>query len=369
MKRTSACALLTILVTQWAFANALDRKPASIKSFDGFPLEAMIELPKGKNKIDVKRVLLFVHGSGPQNLDEDLSALTIPKGTTNLFFRMVSDAILERGIATVRYNKRSYETKKKIEADPQYTKSEEFKKYAEHPLEYFIRDCDFFVGLAQSEFPNAEVYLLGHSEGTGIVLNVAKNNKAVKGTVLIGFSNENLASSLLEQTVYRNLNYFTDLDKNRDGLLSSDELEGQAEPAKSFREQLSVLDRDQDKKISFSEFKAGNYSNLVMRDDLYSPQYIIDEAKLPRSSAILKDAKFKVLFLQGEYDNQTPAYFAESIEIINKVAWKKKNLKFVYFPKAGHALDPRMDFNDLNYRVLPQETVRKIGKEVSDFFN
>lgn len=359
--------LFITFISLASFAKDIERKPASIKSFDGFPLDALIELPQGLNKNDIKKLVVFVHGSGPQSLDEDLSAITIPKGSTNLFFRDVADALLKAKIATIRYNKRAYEAKKRIEVNPDYKNSEEFKKYAEHPLEYFIKDCAFFVDYAQKEFPNAEVYILGHSEGTGVALNVARDKKFVKGTILIGFSNESISSSILEQTVYRQLNFFSDLDKNKDDFLSANELKGKEEPAKSIREQMAILDLNGDKKVSLSEYKAGNYSNLIMRNDLYNQPYLVDEAKLPRPSEIIKSASFKILFLQGEYDNQTPAYYAQSVELINKLVWKKKELKFVYFEKAGHALDPRDNINDLNYRIVPTETLNKISKEIAEF--
>ena len=107
--------IIAILISLTTFAKDIERKPASIKSFDGFPLDAVIDVPRGFNKSDVKKVVVFVHGSGPQSLDEDLSSLTIPKGSTNLFFRDVADSFLKKNIATVRYNKRAYEAKKRIE--------------------------------------------------------------------------------------------------------------------------------------------------------------------------------------------------------------------------------------------------------------
>lgn len=358
---------LAIVFSLTAFSKEIGRKPASIKSFDGFPLDAVIDIPQGSNKNDVKKVVVFVHGSGPQNLDEDLSSITVPKGSTNLFFRDVADSFLRKDIATVRYNKRAYESKKRIETNPEYKNSEEFKKYAEHPLEYTIKDCAFFVDYAQKEFPNAQVFILGHSEGTGVALNVAKDKTFVKGVILIGFSNESLAVSLLEQVVYRELNHFSSLDKNKDGFLTTNELVGKDGTAKSIREQMTILDINGDKKISLSEYKAGNYSNLLVRTDLFNHSYIMDEAKLPRSSDIIKTAPFKVLFLQGEYDNQTPAYYTEAVELINKLVWKKKDLKFIYFEKSGHALDPRDNINDLNFRIVPTETLNKISKAVAEF--
>ncbi len=363
---------IILVGTIFFFANiaiakekTVERKPASIKSFDGFQLDAAVESPSGISKLEVKKTIVFVHGSGPASLDEDLSAVTEPKGTSNLFFRDVSDALLKEGIATVRYNKRSFEIRKNLAADKNYAKSEEFKKYMSHPLDYYIKDCAFFVDYAHKEFPNAEIYILGHSEGTGVALNVAKEKKLVKGVALIGFTNERITTSLFEQIVYRPMSAFHDLDKNSDGFLSAEELSGSESFAKSLRDQISDLDLDGDKKISVSEYKAGNYTNLIMNDDLNVRSYILDEVQLPRPAEIIKNAQFKVLFLQGEYDNQTPSYFTKAIQLSNKMFWKKKNLKFIFFDKAGHALDPRSSISDLNYHVLPSETLIKIAKEIN----
>ncbi len=208
----------------FAKRNEIERKPASVNSFDGFPLDAVVDLPLGYGKKDVKKLVVFVHGSGPSNLDEDLSAVTEPKGTTKFFFRDVSDALTKNGIATLRYNKRAFEVKKRIEVDKNYTKSEKFKKYMGHPLDCYIKDCSFFVDYARKEFPNADIFILGHSEGTGVALNVAKEKKYVKGVALIGFSNERITSSLFEQTVYRQMNLLSNFGRNNDGFLSLDEL-------------------------------------------------------------------------------------------------------------------------------------------------
>lgn len=349
------------------FADVQPSQGVPVKSFDGFALETLVEVPEGQKKEEVKKVVVFAHGSGAQSLDEDLSEISVPKGVKNLVFRDIAHALLKRGIATVRYNKRSYEAKKKVDADPSFKKSEMALKFAAEPFSYLIRDCGFFAEYARKEFPNAEIYLLGHSEGTAVALNAATEKAFIKGTVLIGFYNESIAGILLEQTVYRNLDEFTKLDKNGDGFLTSGETKGKGAFAKALREQISILDRNGDKKISLSEFKAGQYSNLVMRDDLYPQAYLVDEVKRPRPSALVRDARFKVLFLQGEYDNQTPAYYSESIELINRLVWKKKDLKFVYFEKAGHALDPRESMSELSYRQIPTATLTRIAEEVSTF--
>lgn len=349
------------------FAVNTENKTVSLKSFDGFALGAIVEVPEALSKKDVKSVVVYVHGSGPQNMDEDLSSVTVPAGTKNYFFRDIAQALLKKQIASVRYNKRAFEVRNKILADAKYKESDEFKNYAAHPLDYLIKDASSMVDFAKNEFPNAKIYILGHSEGTGIALNVAQQNKNVSGVALIGFSNESITSSLLEQFVYRAQAHFKKLDINNNGILSAKELKANNDLAKSISKQMPALDLNKDSSLSLSEYNAANYSNLILQDDFYNQNYQSDYAKLPRPSAIIKTAEFKVLFLQGQYDNQTPAYYTESMELVNRLSWQKKNLKFVYFAKAGHALDPRDSQEDINYRVIPAANLEKVSNEVSGF--
>jgi hypothetical protein len=74
-----------------------------------------------------------------------------------------------------------------------------------------------------------------------------------------------------------------------------------------------------------------------------------------------------VLFLHGEFDNQTPVCYPRAIELVNRNSWKKLNLRFTYFANAGHALDPRDNIDDLAFKVVPQSTLSKIANEIADF--
>lgn len=318
------------------------------------------ELPVGLSANDVRRVLVFVHGSGPQSLDVDLTPVTFPAGTQNLYFKDLAEAIRAHGIATIRYDKRAYEFKLRIEKNPSVKDSREFKRYAEHPLDYTIKDAEFFVQQASKSFPKAEIFILGHSEGTRVALEVAKQNLFVKGVVLIGFTNESISTAIFEQTAYRPLFYFTDADRDGNEVLNAEEL-----AATAFKAQLPQLDLDQNGELSLDEFKAGNYSNLLNLDALYSKSYAMDEAKLDRASSVIRDAKFKILFLQGDWDNQTPSYFTRAVEIANRTTWKKANLEFHYVPKAGHALDPRDSRHDLRYRKLPAGDLKRHSEVIS----
>ena len=135
--------------------------------------------------------------------------------------------------------------------------------------------------------------------------------------------------------------------------------------ARILKSQWSILDQDGDQILSVNEINAANYVNLLLQKDFYNSGYAADEALMPRSSEIIQAAKFLILFLQGEYDNQTPVFYAQSIELANRVLWKKQNLRFVYFAKSGHALDPRQSLHDLKYSLPPKERYDRIAEEIA----
>ncbi|MBI3296766.1 MAG: alpha/beta fold hydrolase [Elusimicrobia bacterium] len=145
----------------------------SVKSFDGFPLRARLDINAAASEDSVERVVVLIHGSGPQSLDEDLSSVSAP-GTTNYFFADLAAALNGRGIAVVRYDKRSYAAARMIAADRNFAASKKFKRYAADPLRYFIEDARHFTRWTARRFPRARVFLVGHSEGANVALQVAR---------------------------------------------------------------------------------------------------------------------------------------------------------------------------------------------------
>lgn len=343
-----------------------DREPAAAKkSFDGFPIDSLIASPTNIPKDQVRAVVVFAHGSGPIDMNGAMTEGT--QGEPIAFYKMLSDVFLTRGMATVRYNKRAYEMKKRFEADPRFKETPEFKRFWTNPLAITIRDYDYFVDLAHREFPKAKVILLGHSEGVTVALNVAAQNPFISGVALIGYTNNSIATSLVEQFIYRNAPFFARLDLNRDGILDQRELSSSQEWARLLHRQMQIIDRDESGTISFSEFKAAQYSNLLVDDRLMPRNYMMDEAHLLRNSDLLKFSTAKVLFLQGEWDNQTPLYQTQAIQIVNHSLWKKSNFRFVIFPKLGHILDPQQTPDDITYEKPAPETLDKVAEEVKNF--
>lgn len=359
LSRAFAALALPLLLASFAAAETIE-----VPSYDGFALRAIVERPARGKDSDARNVVVLIHGSGPQNADEDLSSLSAP-GTTNQFFVDVSRALVAEGFAVVRYDKRTYAARERVRKDPAFLESPTAKALRENPLKAIVDDAAHMVGWAKARFPNAQVRLLGHSEGGYVALQVASTVPGVDGVALVGFTYESLDAVLLEQYVYRPLWIFDGLDADKDGRLSALELKGEDRFQKAIARQAQKLDLDGDGFVGRAEFKAGNAANLLLDDEPSLAAYRKQEAAYPRAGALLRAAAYDVCFFQGEWDNQTPAYYARGVQLMNKSAWGKKNFHFRFFPKLGHALDPRESENDLTYRPADRAALRTMAADLS----
>ena len=366
MKILKGIILLTLIFTT-TVVSAEQVEKFFLKSFDKFAMEIVVERPNGLKNDDVRRVVIFLHGSGPQNMDEDLTKISAP-GVKNLFFVDVSKEFVKNGFAVIRYNKRSFEMGMKISADKDFIKSRIYKKYEKNILKHFVKDARYYAKWAQKRFPKAKIYFLGHSQGASVALWAANETPEVDGVALIGFAPQSLDTILFVQTVYRPLWIFESLDENKDAQLDRKELMGEGKYRKSFLYQMPIIDLNKDEKLQKSEFMAGNLSNVFMDMDPSLKSFRADILSYPTQAEIIKNSKFKIAFFQGELDNQTPSYNAKAVQLLNNIVWKKDNLFFHFFPGLGHALDKRKDYNDLIFQKIDSVALKEMVSELDGFW-
>lgn len=347
-------------------ARAAEETAFQLECFDKFLLDGMVAQPGADGAADRRKVLILLHGSGPQSMDENLTAVT-QDGKQNLFFKEVSGALTGAGFTVLRYHKRSYQVGLKVTAEPAYKQSDEFKAFEANPLKYFVDDAVACVNYARTTWPDADIGLLGHSQGSYIALQVANQVEHIKGVALIGFAVSSTETLVLEQIVYRPMSLIRRLDTNRDDNLDAAELAVDDPIAATIRPQMPVIDLDADQSVSVMELQAGNLSNLLIRD-MGLAAVTRQEATYPRVAEILKNAKCQVVFLQGLWDNQTPAYYTKAVELTNRHVWKKDNLHFTYFPQLGHALDRRDSYDDLIYDTIDADAKRTIAEQLQKLF-
>ncbi|HEY9843539.1 MAG: alpha/beta fold hydrolase [Candidatus Sericytochromatia bacterium] len=334
-------------------APALEQ-PISFEAYRQQSLDGKIAWPEGTRPEQVKDWIILLHGSGAQNMDEELAEATAGK-QSNPFFKSLSDRLIKQGFGVIRYDKRSYVVSRLAQKDPAYVQSEAVQAYIRQPLSYLIEDAKACVRWARQRYPAARIHVLGHSEGTYLALQLAQAMpQDIQGVGLVGFYDTSFDTTVFEQSVYRPQGWFDQLDRDHDHMLSAAELSQPDEVAMQIKAQLAFMDLDKDQQLSRSEFRAASFSNLLL-GDLASLAYRQDEASYPRPHQILPGLKQPVLFFVGSLDNQTAAYQTQAVEMANKAVWKKNNLFFTYFPGLGHGLDKRSRYEDLIFQ-LPEPT-------------
>lgn len=325
-----------------------------VKSFDNFELSLYSEIPKGASKI-----FLLIHGSGPHNYQGSTQGLNV--------YDAFKTPLLEAGQGVLRFNKRSYQIKEILKENPAYLKSEQYKKFEKEALHYFIKDVISIVEWTKKKLPNLEIFLMGHSQGTYIALQVAHLlKKEIKGIFQIGAFTQDILTIVYEQTVGRQSFYFDQLDSNHDQSLELSEISDSSqddterkELKKSFREQFKILDLNSDETISKQELIG------VVLDSYYEMKqnmtsYAAQELSYPGVEQIVSELEIPLYFFHGQWDNQTKVEQIYSLQFLNRYQWKKKNLHFYIFPKLGHILHEQSQYMDLSYKAPSKIAMEKI---------
>ncbi len=149
-------------------------------------LPGTLSLPKEAREGHAKvAAVVLVHGSGPNDRDETLGGVKP--------FRDLAWGLASRGIAVLRYEKRTRQYADKIGAGTELTAKEEV-----------VDDAAAAVRLLASE-PNVDgkrTFVLGHSMGATLAPRVAAAAPEVAGLVLVAGTTRPLEDVILEQHKY-----------------------------------------------------------------------------------------------------------------------------------------------------------------------
>ncbi|MEG3030356.1 MAG: alpha/beta hydrolase [Oscillospiraceae bacterium] len=139
-----------------------------------YKLTGILTLPKN---VKNPPVVVMLQGSGPSDFDETISA--------NKPFKDIANALAEKGIATLRYNKRFFQHSEL--GATQATVEEEY-----------LEDVSAAIALAKEKV-GENIYVLGHSLGGMSVARIAKDNKDVVGIISLAGTPRGLEELIYDQ--------------------------------------------------------------------------------------------------------------------------------------------------------------------------
>jgi dienelactone hydrolase len=166
----------------YANAASFEERAVTIKT-GRFELPGVITLPKTP---DTHPAVVLVHGSGPNDMDES--------NGPNRMFKDLAQGLASRGVAVLRYEKRSHKYGGQIADDlAQMTVKDEV-----------IDDALAAVALLATvpEIDRRRIFVVGHSLGGYLAPRIATGGKDIAGIVLLAGNARPLEDLVVEQVRY-----------------------------------------------------------------------------------------------------------------------------------------------------------------------
>jgi dienelactone hydrolase len=287
----------------------------------GWPLPGVLAIPSGVGPFPA---VVLVHGSGPGDRDQTIGP--------NKPFRDLALGLASRGVAVLRYDKRTRAHGGKMASLPQLTVKEEV-----------IDDAIAAVKLlrATEGIDPKRIFVAGHSLGGMLVPRIAAAGAEVSGVIILAGAVRSLEQSIADQTRYLAL---------ADGKIAPDE-QPLVDEAAALVERVKAL-KDGDPPISFAGISAPASYWLDLRG--YNPPNEAQKLKLP------------MLVLQGERDYQvTMEDFAKwKAAVGSRAAVMLKSypgLNHLFMPGAG----PSVPAEYMTAGHVAEEVVRDIASWVA----
>jgi len=259
----------------------------------GLTLPATLTLPTGT----LRAGMVLVHGSGPHDRDETIGP--------NKPFRDLAHGLAQRGIAVLRYEKRSKAHPLSF-AGKTFTVKEEVTDDAVAALQLIA---------AQTELQGQPIYLLGHSLGALLAPRIAKQH-AVAGMILLAAPARSLTDILPVQMAY-----ITQLD----GTVSSEE-----------QAAIDHIDKDL-AKVRALNSDADHSAELI----LGAPAAYWLDLRSYQPVELAESLDTPILLLQGEGDYQVT--MADDFEVWRKALSKSDHFTAQSFAGLSHLFMPAGD--------------------------
>ena len=281
-----------------------------------FPLDGKLLIPESEKPVPA---VVFVHGSGSSNMDEKVMKMTP--------FKDIAEGLAKKGIASLRYDKRSFAHGRKMIKAGSLTVKEEV-----------IEDAVAAANLLKNDgrIDSEKVFIIGHSMGAMLAPRIDAEGGNFRGLILMAGT---LAK--LEEVLFRQL----DEMKNGKSKIMSWVASAQD---KKFRKSFENL-----YEISDEEAKKRKYAGGV---DLY----YFKEMGLHPAEKYLENIEKPVLVMQGSGDLQVSK---KDFEGYKNLLGGKENVSFKLYEGLNHCFVPAL-YDDISKATKEFSVERHIGENV-----
>ena len=270
----------------YADTSAVTERSVEVKT-GTYILSGILTVPK---KGDHFPVVVLVHGSGPHDRDETIGL--------NKPFKDLALGLASKGIATIRYDKRTYVYGVKSAPNPKLITLQEET----------VDDAVSALHLAQSlkEIDPKKIFLLGHSLGAVAAPRIAKETSFIAGIIYLAGNARPFEDVIAEQMAF--VLPLQLPKKQSDSLLTI------------VTKQIAMI-KHNDFNDSTTQLPLG-LSGVYWKDIKNYDQL-----------ATAKSLAMPMLFLQGEKDYQVTM---KDFDLWKKALVQKKNAQFISYPGFFH---------------------------------
>jgi uncharacterized protein len=253
-------------------------------------LPGTITIPKGNGPFPL---IIFVHGSGPNDRDETI--------LSNKVFKDIAWGLASKGVASIRYDKRTLVHGKKMAPEKTDLMVEAVDDVV-IAFKQFSKD---------KRFDSNKIFILGHSLGGYAMPLIAKHIPKAGGFIMMAGSSLPLGQKIIDQ-----IKYLTSLEKTLDdrtkGIIKEEEHRAKIVLSDKLNMKTPAKDLPFGKGHPAYWLFLKKYDHLKLATQITAP----------------------LLVLQGGRDYQVT--FKGDFALWKKTLSNKKNAKFILYPTLSH---------------------------------
>ncbi len=292
-------------------------KDLNIKSIN-IDLKGTILIPENDK---IKKLVLFVHGSGRNDRDETVIA--------NKPFKDIAEGLYAKGIASYRFDKRTFSNPETF--NEKSTIDDEVTNDILNIVTYFKTN---------TQYKDYQIIIIGHSLGAHLAPRIANKSNDINKIVLLAGNARPLQELLIEQYKYLNK------------INPSKEMEA---------EELKLKD-----KVAFLNSKSFDLNTPKEKLPLGIPANYWKSMLDYNPIKEIQKVKIPILILQGERDYQVTM---EDFNLWKKALNTNKKAGFISYPKLNHLFITGENPSDPKEYSLKGNVDVKVINDVNDFIN